>query len=339
MGTKDRVLEQLGKADGFLSGEAISGELGISRSAVWKAINALREMGYEIDSVTNRGYRLVRVPDILTEESIRSFLQGSLISEVHALKTVDSTNNEAKRWAHQGAPHGSLFVADEQTGGKGRLGRVWKSPAGSGLWFSVLLRPKAAPEQVTGLTLTAGLSVAKAIQKLTGCKAQIKWPNDVVIGSQKVCGILTEMAAEMESVEYVIPGIGINVNTESFPEEIAYKATSLFLSTGKKWSRAQLLGAVLSEMEALLCRQEQAGAEAILEEYRKNCVSIGRQVSTQRGNIQLSGIAEDVTESGELVVRQANGTRILINSGEVSVQGIYTGGDTPAGNSRAGFSV
>lgn len=323
MGTKDKVLQALRMADDFLSGEAISGELGISRSAVWKAINGLREMGYEIDSVTNRGYRLTGTPDILTEESIRSFLTGSLISEVHALKTVDSTNNEAKRWAQQGAPHGSLFVADEQTGGKGRLGRVWKSPAGTGLWFSVLLRPKAAPEQVTGLTLTAGLSVAKAIQKLTGCKAQIKWPNDVVIGSQKVCGILTEMAAEMESVEYVIPGIGVNVNTESFPEEIAFKATSLYLSTGKKWSRAQLLGAILQEMECLLDRQEQGGVQAILEEYRENCVTIGRKVSTQRGNIRLSGIAEDVTEGGELVVRQSNGSQLVINSGEVSVQGIY----------------
>ncbi len=323
MGTKDKVLQALRMADGFLSGEAISGELGISRSAVWKAINGLREMGYEIDSVTNRGYRLTGTPDILTEESIRSFLTGSLISEVHALKTVDSTNNEAKRWAQQGAPHGSLFVADEQTGGKGRLGRVWKSPAGTGLWFSVLLRPKAAPEQVTGLTLTAGLSVAKAIQKLTGCKAQIKWPNDVVIGSQKVCGILTEMAAEMESVEYVIPGIGVNVNTESFPEEIAFKATSLYLSTGKKWSRAELLGAILQEMECLLDRQEQGGVQAILEEYRENCVTIGRKVSTQRGNIRLSGIAEDVTEGGELVVRQSNGSQLVINSGEVSVQGIY----------------
>lgn len=323
MGTKDKVLQALRMADGFLSGEAISGELGISRSAVWKAINGLREMGYEIDSVTNRGYRLTGTPDILTEESIRSFLTGSLISEVHALKTVDSTNNEAKRWAQQGAPHGSLFVADEQTGGKGRLGRVWKSPAGTGLWFSVLLRPKAEPEQVTGLTLTAGLSVAKAIQKLTGCKAQIKWPNDVVIGSQKVCGILTEMAAEMESVEYVIPGIGVNVNTESFPEEIAFKATSLYLSTGKKWSRAELLGAILQEMECLLDRQEQGGVQAILEEYRENCVTIGRKVSTQRGNIRLSGIAEDVTEGGELVVRQSNGSQLVINSGEVSVQGIY----------------
>ena len=138
-----------------------------------------------------------------------------------------------------------------------------------------------------------------------------------------MCGILTEMAAEMESVEYVIPGIGVNVNTESFPEEIAFKATSLYLSTGKKWSRAELLGAILQEMECLLDRQEQGGVQAILEEYRENCVTIGRKVSTQRGNIRLSGIAEDVTEGGELVVRQSNGSQLVINSGEVSVQGIY----------------
>ncbi len=323
MRTKEKVLQSLQQAEGFLSGEALSEQLGISRAAVWKAITSLREQGYVIDSVTNKGYCLRSSPDILTEESIRSGLKGSLVTEIHTLETVDSTNNEAKRWAQKGAPHGSVFVADEQTGGKGRLGRVWKSPPKTGLWFTFLLRPKASPEQVTNLTLFAGLAVAKAIRRLTGCDARIKWPNDVVIGNKKVCGILTEMAAEMESVEYVIPGIGVNVNTESFPEEIAYKATSLYLSTGKKWSRATVLQAILLEMEELLNRQQTMGTAAVLSEYRENCVTIGRQVSTQRGNIRLSGIAEDITEEGELVVRQSNGSLLTINSGEVSVQGIY----------------
>lgn len=323
MRTKEKVLQSLQQAEGFLSGEALSEQLGVSRAAVWKAITSLREQGYVIDSVTNKGYCLLSSPDILTEESIRSGLKGSLVTEIHTLEVVDSTNNEAKRWAQKGAPHGSVFVADEQTGGKGRLGRVWKSPPKTGLWFTLLLRPQAAPEQVTNLTLFAGLAVARAIRSLTGCDARIKWPNDVVIGSQKVCGILTEMAAEMESVEYVIPGIGVNVNTESFPEEIAYKATSLYLATGKKWSRAAVLQAILLEMEELLNRQQEQGTESVLSEYRENCVTIGRQVSTQRGNIRLSGIAEDITEEGELVVRQSNGSLLTINSGEVSVQGIY----------------
>lgn len=182
MRTKEKVLHSLRQTEGFVSGESLSETLGVSRAAVWKAITALREQGYVIDSVTNKGYRLVSAPDLLTEDTIRDGLESTLVSEIHALETVDSTNNEAKRWAHQGAPHGSVFVAEEQTGGKGRLGRVWKSPPKTGLWFSILLRPKASPEQVTNLTLFSGLAVAKAIRALTGCDAKIKWPNDVVIG-------------------------------------------------------------------------------------------------------------------------------------------------------------
>lgn len=323
MSTKEKALRALQENGGYLSGEALSEQLDISRVAVWKAITALREQGYEIDSVTGKGYRLVSCPDILTEEAIRSGLTGSLVTRIYTMESVDSTNNEAKRRAQEGAPHGSVFVAEEQTGGKGRLGRVWKSPPKTGLWFTLLLRPNATPEQVTNLTLLAGLAVSRAIHALTSLPAQIKWPNDVVIEGKKVCGILTEMAAEMESVEYVIPGIGVNVNTESFPEDIAWKATSLYLSTGKKWSRATVLQAILREMEELLHRQEEKGTGAVLAEYRENCVTIGKPVSTQRGNIRLSGIAEDITDTGELIVRQSNGSELIINSGEVSVQGIY----------------
>ena len=323
MSTKEKALRALQENGGYLSGEALSEQLDISRAAVWKAITALREQGYEIDSVTGKGYRLVSCPDILTEEAIRSGLTGSLVTRIYTMESVDSTNNEAKRRAQEGAPHGSVFVAEEQTGGKGRLGRVWKSPPKTGLWFTLLLRPNATPEQVTNLTLFAGLAVSRAIHALTGLPAQIKWPNDVVIEGKKVCGILTEMAAEMESVEYVIPGIGVNVNTESFPEDIAWKAPSLYLSTGKKWSRATVLQAILREMEELLQRQEEKGTGAVLAEYRENCVTIGKPVSTQRGNIRLSGIAEDITDTGELIVRQSNGSELIINSGEVSVQGIY----------------
>ena len=323
MSTKEKALRALQENGGYLSGEALSEQLDISRAAVWKAITALREQGYEIDSVTGKGYRLVSCPDILTEEAIRSGLTGSLVTRIYTMESVDSTNNEAKRRAQEGAPHGSVFVAEEQTGGKGRLGRVWKSPPKTGLWFTLLLRPNATPEQVTNLTLFAGLAVSRAIHALTGLPAQIKWPNDVVIEGKKVCGILTEMAAEMESVEYVIPGIGVNVNTESFPEDIAWKATSLYLSTGKKWSRATVLQAILREMEELLHRQEEKGTGAVLAEYRENCVTIGKPVSTQRGHIRLSGIAEDITDTGELIVRQSNGSELIINSGEVSVQGIY----------------
>ena len=323
MYTKDRVLLALQQTSGYLSGESMSEQLGVSRAAIWKAINSLREQGYEIDSVTNKGYRLLSVPDVLTQESVRNVLADTHIAAVYVLESVDSTNNEAKRQAQKGAPHNSVFVAEEQTGGKGRLGRVWKSPAGSGLWFTLLLRPLVPPEQVTCLTLLAGMAVSRAIRELSGLDAQIKWPNDVVLGGPKLCGILTEMAAEVERIEYVGVGIGVNVNTESFPEEIAFKATSLLLATGKRWNRAQLLKAILLEMETLLQRQENGEIEQILKEYQGECVTIGRKVSVQRGNIRLSGIAEGITDTGELLVRQSNGSILTINSGEVSVQGIY----------------
>ena len=178
MDTKEKVFRALKETDGYLSGEVLSRQLGISRAAVWKAISSLREMGCQIDSVTHRGYRLLGVPDLLTGEALLEGLEDTFVTRICAMKQVDSTNNEAKRQAQLGAPAGSLFVAEEQTGGKGRLGRQWSSPSGTGLWCSLLLRPKAVPEQVTGLTLLAGLAVARSIRALTGLNAQIKWPND-----------------------------------------------------------------------------------------------------------------------------------------------------------------
>ena len=323
MDTKEKVLRALKETDGYLSGEVLSRQLGISRAAVWKAISSLREMGCRIDSVTHRGYRLLGIPDLLTGEALLEGLEDTFVTRICAMKQVDSTNNEAKRQAQLGAPAGSLFVAEEQTGGKGRLGRQWSSPSGTGLWCSLLLRPKAVPEQVTGLTLLAGLAVARSIRALTGLNAQIKWPNDVVVEGRKLCGILTEMAAEMESVEYVVVGVGINVNTQSFPEEIAKKATSLLLETGKSWRRVQVLRQFLLETQALLGEWESQGTAALLPAYTADCVTIGRQVSTHRGGRFLTGKAEGITDTGELLVRLANGSLETINSGEVSVQGVY----------------
>lgn len=323
MNTKEEILNCLRENGSFISGEELSERMNVSRTAIWKAINALREEGYTVRSATNRGYKLEASPDIITRQEIESGLKtNALAKNIYCYSSIDSTNEEAKRQAMNGAPNGSLFIAEQQSGGKGRLGRSFLSPPGTGLWFSVLLRSGLIPEPITNVTLQAGLAVCKAVRKLTGCPAMIKWPNDVVIGSKKICGILTEMAAEMERVNYIVVGIGINVNVPSFPEELSGKATSLQLETGENVPRKILLQETLFEFETLLTSGRD-GKSSFLEEYRTLCVSLNRKVSFSRNNTQLTGIATDISSEGELLVRLDNGTVVPVSSGEVTVQGIY----------------
>lgn len=328
MKKEDIILQYLKESGDYISGEEISRRLGISRSAVWKNINGLREAGYEIESVTNRGYRILNSGDALTPTEISNGLSTEAFGKnVSVFAEIDSTNEEAKRQAAQGAPHGSVFVAEQQNGGKGRLGRPWKSPPKSGLWFTLLLRPDAAPAQVSNLTLLAGLAVSRAIHTVTGCEAKIKWPNDIVIGSKKVCGILTEMSAEIDRVHFAVVGIGTNVNDESFSDDLQIKATSLRMETGAPVSRVRLLQEILKEFETLYNDYFTKGSKDWLAEYKANCVSLNRTVGATRGQEKILGTAVDITDGGELVVQTQEGQQIEINSGEVVVQGIY--GQTP----------
>ena len=325
MKTKEKILQKLRTAPGtFFSGEDLRAELGISRTAVWKNIQTLREEGFSISSVTNRGYALLEEPDILTEESIRASLSTRQIGQaLRVFSVTDSTNNEAKRQALQGVPHGTVFVAEEQTGGKGRLGRNWVSPPGLGLWFSLLLRPHCTPQQASRMTLLAGLAVCRALQKEIKVDARIKWPNDIVIGSRKVCGILTEMGAEMEQIEYVVIGIGINIHDGCYPPELKERAVSLDEATGKTWNRAAVLRAILTEFEEILQENERCGLQILLSEYRSQCVTLGRTVSCSRPDGEIRGQAMGITEEGELIIQTENGEKAVIYSGEVSVQGFY----------------
>ncbi len=323
MSTKNEILKYLQEHDGYVSGEELSEHLNVSRTAIWKNINTLRSCGYDIESVTNRGYKLVSCPGKISAEEITSGLKTkTLAKKVYCFDSIDSTNEEAKRQALCGAPNASLFIAEQQLGGKGRLGRVWTSPPGIGLWFSVLLRSSLMPLQVTNITLLAGLAVCSAIRSYTGCPAMIKWPNDVVIGSKKVCGILTEMAAEVDRVEYIVVGIGINVNNASFPDEISVKATSLLLESGKPVLRVGLLQEVLRTFETLLIEYK-TDSKALLSEYRQSCLSLNRKVGFTRNNQKITATAVDISPQGELIVRCDDGTIMPINSGEVTVQGIY----------------
>ena len=324
MSAKEKILQQLRESGGFVSGEELSGILHVTRTAVWKNINLLREEGYGIDSVTNRGYRLASCPDRYSPEEIGAGLETEMLGRnAFCYETVDSTNEEAKRQALAGAPGGSLFIAEQQTGGKGRLGRNWVSPAGTGMWFSILLRPGVLPLRIAATTLLAGVAVCGAIREITGCEAMIKWPNDIVAGTRKICGILTEMSAEMERVEFVVIGIGINANTTAFPEALQSKATSIRLETGKPVRRVALLQEILRRLEKLLKENAVALTPAFLESYRSMCASLGRLVGFQRDGRRMTGTAADISPEGELIVRLSDGSLETVFSGEVNIQGFY----------------
>ena len=319
-----KILDILLNADDFISGQEISEKLGVSRQAVWKSINALKEKGYEIQSVTNRGYRLVSSPDYLNESSLKSLLHNKIIGKnLIVLDSVNSTNDYLKKLGNEGCDNGTVVAAREQTRGKGRLGRTWQSKKDDGIAFSVLLRPNVAPSEVSAITPLAGLAVCKAIREYTKLDCVIKWPNDIIVGRKKLVGILTEMSAEFDAVEYVITGIGINVDHTSFPEEIAFKATSLLLETGRHVDKNEFLACVLEHIENEFVKNNLELTSTALSEYTDLCATLGRSVTFQRGTRRISGMAVGVSEHGELKVMMSDGTICLVNSGEVTVQGIY----------------
>lgn len=314
---KNKILSILKNAEDYISGEKISRQLDISRTAVWKHIRNLKNDGYEIESVTNRGYRLTFSPDLLNADEISSKLDTEFIGrKIVIFDETDSTNTQAK--LNSSYPEGSVFIAEVQNHGKGSRGRQWSSPRGTGIWHTILLKPDISLQEVSQITLVAGLAVCKAI----GLGSQIKWPNDIVIGTKKVCGILTEMSAETDMVNYVVCGIGINVNDEKFPDEIAYRATSMYIESGQKYTRNDIIAALLNEFEAVYKKFLNGGLEAVLDDYKKSCVTLGRDVSVIFKNKTVTGKAVDIDNGGALIVDTEAGT-IRVNSGEVSVRGIY----------------
>lgn len=321
---QNRVLEILRNTDGYISGQSISQQLGVSRQSIWKAVNSLKEKGYGIDSVTNKGYKLVSSPDYLSEQSIKSFLHTTVIGKnLRVFETIGSTNDYLVMEGHNGCPNGTVAVAREQTKGKGRLGRVWQSDKDKGIAFSLLLRPQMAPYEVSSVTPLAGLAVCKAVREYTKLDCMIKWPNDIIVGRKKLVGILTEMSAEFDAVEFVITGIGINVEHTSFPEEIAHKATSILLETGRHIDKNEFLACVLEHLEQEFIRNDLRLTPSALEEYSDMCATIGKSITFSRGSNKISGMAVGVEGNGELKVMLSDGSICKVNSGEVTVQGIY----------------
>lgn len=321
---KNKILSILLTTDGYVSGQTLADKLGVSRQAVWKGVNALKESGYEISSTPNRGYKLLSSPDFLNAEAIKSGLKNKVIgSEVIVLDSVGSTNDYLKELGNNGCREGVVVAAREQVRGKGRLGRVWQSKRDENIAFSFLLRPNIAPGGVGSVTPLAGLAMCKALREITGLDCKIKWPNDIIVGKKKLVGILTEMTAEFDAVEYIITGIGVNVDQAVFPEEIKYKATSLLLETGRHYDKSKLLSAMLNHLEFELMRNNLRMSQTALNEYSDLCATIGKGITFTRGSGRISGMAVGVAENGELKVMLSDGSICSVYSGEVTVQGIY----------------
>lgn len=293
-------------------------------------LHQLRECGGNVSGEEMSSLLHASCPDRYSPEKIGDGLRTGMIGRtVFCYDTVDSTNEEAKREALRGAPSGSLFIAEQQTGGKGRLGRSWVSPPGNGMWFSVLLRPEVLPMNIASTTLLAGTAVCGAVREVTGCGAMIKWPNDIVAGTRKICGILTEMSVETEHVEFVVIGIGVNANTTAFPEELREKATSIRIETGRTVRRVVLLQEILCRLEQLLKENAVGLSSSFLEKYKAACVSLGRQVGFRHDGVPMTGTAVDISPEGELIVRLPDGSLQTVFSGEVNIQGFYGSSITP----------
>ncbi|WP_027718393.1 biotin--[acetyl-CoA-carboxylase] ligase [Desulfovirgula thermocuniculi] len=327
---RDKILELLKQGQPeYVSGEAICQRLGVSRTAVWKHIQSLRSMGYEIEAVTNAGYRLIGVPDRLYPAEIGWGLKTSFMGRhVHYCERLDSTNRLARELAARGVPEGTLVVAEEQTGGRGRLGRGWFSPYAKGIWCSLILRPSLSPLDAPPLTMLAAVAVAEALQRAAGLKPGIKWPNDLLAGGRKLCGILTELDAEVEKVNHLIVGIGVNVNIApgEFPPDLAETATSVLAVTGRRASRVRLLQEMLAALEYWYLRWQKEGFSPVLSRWKEYSVTLGRAVLVTSHRESYEGWAEDVDESGSLILRLPGGQRQKICSGEVSLRPLHDQG-------------
>lgn len=328
---KSDILTWLRNSEDYVSGQQLCDRFGVSRTAVWKVINQLKEEGYQIESVPRKGYRLLESPaDVFSSSEIASRLQTRWAGRtLYFFESTSSTNPDAKRFAEEGAPHGTIVVADRQTAGRGRRGRTWSSPSGKSIYFTIVVRPEFAPDKASMITLVMALSVAQAIEEVTGLPAQIKWPNDIVVHKKKVCGILTEMSMtpEMDEIQFVVAGVGVNTNhngPEEFPEEIRETAASLKMESGEHIDRAGLLERILARFEENYdCFERIQDLSALREAYQAHLINMDTQVLVLDPAGEYAGISRGISETGELIVERENGDRVLVYAGEVSVRGLY----------------
>lgn len=325
---RKKILDMLKNADGkFISGEDIAATLNVSRTAIWKHIKKLKEKGYGIDGKEKCGYILQKIPDKLLPEIVQTELDTKIICENPKkfiyFDSIDSTNKFAKKIANEGAADGTVVVAEEQTGGKGRLERDFFSPKFKSILFSVILRPKFLPKDAPKFTLMAAVAIIQAMEKFN-LQAKIKWPNDILFKNKKLVGILTEMSAEIEKINFVIIGIGINANisSEEFPDEIKKIATSLStINGGKNISRVKFFRAVLEELDKLYSEIKSNGFEKIFGLWKKYNMTLGREIKiiSAESNEIFFGKAIDIDNDGALVVETSNGLKTFY-AGDVSIR-------------------
>lgn len=323
---KAETLRLLREAKDSISGQDLCEHFGVSRTAIWKIMNQLKEEGYQIEAVQNRGYRLVGQPDLLGKDELESRMSTDYIGRcVYYKKETDSTNTWAKRLAEEGAPNGSLVVADTQNAGKGRRGRSWNSPEGTSISMTLLLYPDLEPAKAPMLTIVMGLSVVQGIRSALGVETRIKWPNDAVLNGKKLCGILTEMSAQIDFINYVVIGTGINVNQEAFPEEIREIATSLRIEMGQPINRAGIIASVMKAFEKNYEAFRKAGDLSPLQkDYEEVLANKNQKVRVLDPKEPFEGTALGITPTGELRVQKEDGTIAEVHSGEVSVRGLYS---------------
>lgn len=318
---REALLHMLAENEGeFVSGQQISENLNCSRTAIWKHISELRKSGYSIEAVQKRGYRLLTSPDLVTAEEVSLYTgEGTFGKKVTYKTSVKSTQEIAHSLAREGAVEGSIVIADEQTGGRGRLGRAWQSPSGTGIWMSLILRPEIPLQKAPQLTLLIAVAASRAIEKVTGLEAAIKWPNDLLIKGKKVAGILTELQAEADSIHSVIVGIGMNVNQEKkhFSEEISEIATSLAIEGGKNYKRAEIAGAVLQEIENLYRSYLDKGFAVIKLLWEARAYSLGKRITARSVTGSITGYAKGITDEGVLLLEDDNGEIHSIYSADI----------------------
>jgi BirA family transcriptional regulator, biotin operon repressor / biotin---[acetyl-CoA-carboxylase] ligase len=307
-----------------LSAAELAQHLGCSRPALKSHIDALRGMGYEIVAAPHQGYRLLSAPDRLDADEISSLLGAVRVvgRDIRFFRETTSTNDVVEKLARDGVREGVVVLADSQTRGRGRLGRRWISPAGRGLWFSVLLRPELRPQAATQLTVVAATALTRAIQQQTGLVPEIKWPNDILVRGRKLAGILTELSAELDRVKHVILGVGVDVNlaTGDFPADVRRLATSVKIETGKTHRRADLAAAILRELDRNYARLEREGFAKLAEEWGAQCSTLGRRVRVRTGDRVAAGRAEALNEDGALMLRTDHGHLETILSGDVTLE-------------------
>lgn len=323
---KEKIIKLLKEnQDDFISGQKISEILNVSRTAIWKHIKLLKKEGYLIESISRRGYRLTSMPDLLTQEEMESFLKTKKIGrEIIHYDSIESTNTKAKEFASDGLEEGVVIISEEQTGGRGRLGRSWTSPKGKGIWMSLILRPDISPSEASKTTQIAAAAVCKSMREM-GIESYIKWPNDIILNNKKVCGILTEISSELNRVNYIVIGIGINANIDEveFPQEIKDKATSLKSALKKEVNRKELTARVLNNFEELYLELiNNNSVEKSIGICKETSILLGKEIRIIYRDREELGVAVDLTDQGELLVKNKNGEIEKIISGEISVRGV-----------------